>query len=520
MSDFDDDIEDELLALAAGEPKPRATQKKRRNDSDSDRSDDEDGAVDDEVAEDSDDNEEVREIRRWGDDLMGDEEDRRMLNAMTALDREKFLADRAERRQVVLDRLELKRKVRGAGGGAVSGSGASKDAGRRSNRKAEEKSKASKSLRALKRQRDEKSSKRTSSNTDPTPEPRKAANYYSSEDEDSDRDQRDRGRDRDGDRGRDRDRDRYSDDDDRYRSSSYRDKEYSKSSEKPGIDLIRKITVSRNDLERWMYMRNFRELVIGSFVRLVFGVDPETKQQKYRLCKVADVSERDKTYNVGSSVCKKQLHLVYGSFKEKAFLMDIVSNSPPSEDEYSRYLAALAKEPMISSREAEAKSEEIQEARNHVFSNEEVEEMVAQKKALLRTPINIASEKILVLRQLDQARDDENFEQIAALEAKLEELNELTSEKLKEGTSKLDAFAKLNERNRLRGYEEARRAEIEMKNFKSRGANGGGSMEDVKPVIQERVKPSTSIRIALNQLELTVFSKDPFFDTIDLSDLL
>ncbi|KAI8613889.1 hypothetical protein BC830DRAFT_1129995 [Chytriomyces sp. MP71] len=480
--DEDEDVDIDLLQMLGG-PEPAKSSrssapvsKKRGYESDDsddgiavDDDDDEDGAYD------SDDNEEVREVRRWGDDLMGDENDRKMLNAMTALDREKFLADRAEKRQAVLDRLELKRKVRGTSGGIA-------DANRRtSNRRAEEKSKASKSLRALKRQRDEKSSKKSSQSAQESDRV-KSRGYYSS-DEESDRNDRDRRGRRNQSRSRSRSRSRSdSEDDDRY-GSSQRDRSRDRDSrpQKLTFPMIQRITITRNDLERWMYMREFNDLVIGCFARIVFGMDPETKQQKYRLCLIKDVSEREKTYNIGSTVSKKQIHLAYGSFKEKAFLMDIVSNQPPTEEEYSRYLAALGTERNISATSAVSKADQVEKARNHTFTNAEVEDMIAQKKTIKKNPTNIAAEKILVIRQLDQARSDGHSVEVDRLERRLEELDELAGEMRKDTAIKLDAFAKLNARNRERGYEEARKAEIEMKTLKLQqgagsGADGKGSV--------------------------------------------
>ncbi|KAJ3003676.1 UNVERIFIED_CONTAM: RNA polymerase-associated protein rtf1, partial [Siphonaria sp. JEL0065] len=530
MSDYDSDLDDELLALAGDD---RATKKKpsssnklslllRKNESDIDSDDGEIDEHDEEEEEEDEDNDpEWREIQSWGEDLMGDENDRRRLAQMTALDREKFLADRAERRQVIMDRIELKRKVRSAGLASGTGSGAN----RRISSRRDEKSKNSRSLNALKRQRIEKSTKKTSK---PSDDRRKSDRYDSGSDTDreSGRD-RNRGRPRSRDRSRSRSpqRDRYrgrnrslsasASDDSDYDRRRRNDRDTKGKDEKLSHELACKITVKRDELEKWMYTRDFANLVTDCFVRIVFGFDHETKQQKYRLCKVVDVSEREKTYKMGNTVSRKYIHLKYGTFPVKAFAMDQCSNSPPTPEEYARYLAALDTERLTSVSTAENKVEDLERQRAHVFSNEEIEEMIKEKKRIQKVPTNIAAEKLNLQRLIDQARDEGDVEQVTKLEVKMRELDELAQEKMGNATSKLSSFAKLNEKNRVAQFEEARMAEIEFKNMK-RGGGGGGSGDSPQ---KKQEKPKTPVKnksmLDPNNLEVLVFSRDPFFENFD-----
>ncbi|KAI9336923.1 hypothetical protein BDR26DRAFT_1008651 [Obelidium mucronatum] len=551
MSD-ESDLDDELLALAGDDETTttattttksksgsnnRASKSRKRGHSDDD-SNEEDGLIgyndDDDDDEggggggyDEEEDPEYKEMMTWGEDLMGDEKDRRRLEQMTALDRERFLADRAERRQVILDRIELKRKVRGSGGGGGA------TGNRRASSRREEKSKNSRSLNALKRQRIEKSSKKSTKDVD---DKRKSSRYDSddgsSDSDRNDRRRRDRSRDRkENNRNRGRNRSLSDDNDDsdseaesRYRRDRDRDRRDSSLSrrrqdEKPSLELMAKVTIKRDELEKWMYTKNFQALVVGSFVRIVFGLDPETKQQKYRLCRVADVSEREKTYRMGNTISKKLLHLAYGSIKEKAFAMDICSNSPPTQDEYSRYLLALgATERMDSVSSLERKADDLERQRQHVFSNEEIEEMVAQKKQIQRIPTNIAAEKLNLQRLIDQARDEGDADQVSKLEARMQELDELAQEKLGNVSDKLSSFAKLNQKNRLAQFEEARQAEIEFKNMK-RGVVGDSP--EKKKALQVEPKPKAPARhkstLDATNLEVLVFGRDPFFESLDLS---
>lgn len=55
---------------------------------------------------------EADEVMQWGADFLGDASDRAALAKMSEVEREVELAERAERKQAILERLEVRRKLR------------------------------------------------------------------------------------------------------------------------------------------------------------------------------------------------------------------------------------------------------------------------------------------------------------------------------------------------------------------------------------------------------------------------
>ncbi|KAJ3333682.1 RNA polymerase-associated protein rtf1 [Blyttiomyces sp. JEL0837] len=395
------DIDDEILALAGGGESLKRKRSSRKV-QDLVQSDGEDEALlygdnSDSDEEDS----EWAEMKKWGDDLIGDEEDRRRLDAMSELDKEKLLAERAEKLQLVKDRLELKRKVKGAGRDRPR---KQDDQDRRiSSRKSSDRKKASKSLHDLRRQRDEKSSRKTDG------ESRRRLTSYSSQSESE----------REGEAA------------EPGAIPETVEETTTPTVEKVSLQKFMDITLTRSDIEKWLYAPFFKEVVTGCYLRIGLGVDAD-KKPTYRVVKIADVVDYHKPYHIGQSLTKKAVYAAHGKAK-KVFTFDIASNQPITEAEFSRYLRTLENEnePMVSLAFVESKSRELARARAHEFSNDEIENMIKEKQALARVPHNIASEKLRLKRDLDEAMERNDEREIERLKEKLAKLEEIALEKRK-----------------------------------------------------------------------------------------
>lgn len=83
----------------------------------------------------------------------------------------------------------------------------------------------------------------------------------------------------------------------------------------------------RSLLEKYWPKKWFEDFVVGAFVRISIGVDPATKQLKYRICEVVKIGEpAAKLYPLGDHKCDIRLNLRYGT-AAKDFEMKDVSNS-------------------------------------------------------------------------------------------------------------------------------------------------------------------------------------------------
>ncbi|KAI8848037.1 hypothetical protein BC829DRAFT_394915 [Chytridium lagenaria] len=365
-----DNVDLEILA-SLGEPtaqrgqtkrkRPQARRKAASDFSDSEEIEFSSDDADDDVNSDDEDEEDddVKEVKAWGDDLMGDEEDRRRLYAMNDLDRERALADRAEKRQKILDRIELKKKLKGTSSQKKNDTSDRRTSSRKSTKK------TSKSLRDLKRQRDEKSSRRPDRDSDND----RNKGYYSSQSENEEEGEVD--------------------------SPGATAMDWkSESKEKATLEQIQSITISRNELEKWAYAKFFKETIQGCFLRVGLGVNQE-KKPIYRVTQINDVVEYHRNYQLGKITTRKALSLSHGKAR-KVFLMDVVSNQP------------------------------ITEARpvTIIFSNDEIEEMVREKQAVLKAP-GSGAEKIRLLRLLNAAEeenDEQSMREIREQLAKMEEM--------------------------------------------------------------------------------------------------
>jgi hypothetical protein len=89
------------------------------------------------------------------------------------------------------------------------------------------------------------------------------------------------------------------------------------------------IRVSRDQLEKFVYLQHFAEVVEGCFVRLGIGMG-SNRQQAYRICQIQEIVDYHRTYKLNKTVIKKALNLKHGK-AEKVFLMDVISNSPFTE---------------------------------------------------------------------------------------------------------------------------------------------------------------------------------------------
>jgi len=95
------------------------------------------------------------------------------------------------------------------------------------------------------------------------------------------------------------------------------------------------------------------------------------------------------------------------------------------------------------------------------YIQEEISDMVEEKKKLSKVPLNFAMEKATLLLRKDKAEQLGDEKEIELINSKLDELNNMKDEKTKLVDEKLDNWTKLNERNRKMNIIENRKAEVQ-----------------------------------------------------------
>lgn len=153
------------------------------------------------------------------------------------------------------------------------------------------------------------------------------------------------------------------------------------------------------------------------------------------------------------------LHVLHGK-ASKDFLMDLTSNGSITEDEWARYVKTMTfeKQTMLKTDHVKRKIEDIKKAKEHIFTNEEISEMIEKKKAFSKMPQNAALEKMRLQAELGAAVDCGDNTKAQEFQEKLDDLEQ----KVKDATStdeKLEQFKNVNAKNRDINFFEGREAE-------------------------------------------------------------
>ncbi|KAL1920849.1 uncharacterized protein VTP21DRAFT_11484 [Calcarisporiella thermophila] len=370
-------------------------------------------------------------LDKYGPDGYGDEEDRMRLEALPELEREQILNERLEQRQMVLDRIEVKKHLKAG------------HETRKSNRSKEKPSK--KGLPELMRRREEKSQK----------EARKSLGQESR----------------------------------RRLSPAYRDESDSEESSDAerryaNLEELNSIRIPRDRLEEWVYLPFFNKTVIGCFVRVLLGESKEKQGGVYRIAQIIDVKEGGRKYMIGKTCTDKHLVLKHGK-AEKLFNMSIISNQNFTEREYNR-LRWQCQEDRIKPttvEHVERKRKDLEKAFNYVRTDEDIAEIIKQKERLGVVGKNLVFEKTELIRQRDLALAQGDMEKAREYQERIEHLKNIVAEKKVGSGGAEDVYAKLNARNRKANAVEIRMAE---ENFKRE------MKERIKTVVGEESKQAGS----------------------------
>ncbi|KAF9407350.1 RNA polymerase-associated protein rtf1, partial [Podila epigama] len=423
-----------LLATSASDSNKSRRRRRSRESSDEEISDNE---MSDRSDDDDEDEDEEGPVDEYDAEYFGDAKDRAELMAMNEVDREQILFERAKKRTMLLDHRQVAKRLKRqeeASRSSRKGSGsASRDSARRSTRARDSKTGNTKALADLKKAQERKKARRSIS-----PEARrrrKGSVDYSDKSESSSAE---------------------SEDDNDYDSEPDKKKSSSKSiARKPAtLEDLNSIRLSRDRLEKWCYSPFFNDTVIGCFVRVSIGQDKN--RPVYRITEVVTVGKQAKVYSLGRTNTNLTLTLKHGK-AEKAFTMDILSNSPFTEDEFRRYELTLRNDniDLVTLDHVENKRKDIQHARDYVLSNKDVEDIIELKKQMNQGRLNpIVHRTILEQQKMTQSEEDAE-----ETERRLQALKEAEAAQRDLRSDKLDVWAKLNERNRTINRKEGRQAE-------------------------------------------------------------
>lgn len=156
----------------------------------------------------------------------------------------------------------------------------------------------------------------------------------------------------------------------------------------------------------------------------------------------------------------KALKVKHGK-AEKEFPMDIISNQPVTQQEYTRFLTTLESDrvriPSID--QIEQKAADLKQAREYVLNDKEVNEMIQKKRAVKGSSTNTAMEKAQLLARLEHAKAYNETDKVLKINKELKELEQRLANV--EGGQQ-NVWADINSRNRNRDRIEVHEAERKM----------------------------------------------------------
>uniref|UniRef100_A0A7M4G358 RNA polymerase-associated protein RTF1 homolog n=1 Tax=Crocodylus porosus TaxID=8502 RepID=A0A7M4G358_CROPO len=378
----------------------------------------------------------------YGEDLMGDEEDRARLEQMTEKEREQELFNRIEKREVLKRRFEIKKKLKTA-----------KKKEKKEKKKKQEEEQEKKKLTQIQEsqvmshnkerrsKRDEKLDKKSQAMEELKAErekrknrtaellakkqPLKTSEVYSDDEEEEE--------------------------DDKSSEKSDLLKAYRKIPPKSQpVSLpeeLNRVRLSRHKLERWCHMPFFAKTVTGCFVRI--GIGNHNSKPVYRVAEITGVVETAKVYQLGGTRTNKGLQLRHGN-DQRVFRLEFVSNQEFTESEFMKWKEAMfsAGMQLPTLDEINKKEVSIKEALNYKFNDQDIEEIVKEKERFRKAPPNYAMKKTQLLKEKAMAEDLGDQDKAKQIQDQLNELEERAEALDRQRTKNISAISYINQRNR------------------------------------------------------------------------
>uniref|UniRef100_A0A4W5M3E0 RNA polymerase-associated protein RTF1 homolog n=1 Tax=Hucho hucho TaxID=62062 RepID=A0A4W5M3E0_9TELE len=432
----------------------------------------------------------------YGEDLMGDEEDRARLEQMTEKEREQELFNRIEKREVLKRRFEIKKKLKTAkkkekdekkkkheeeqkkrerSSGSHHEDRTHQDQQvmshnkERRTKRDEKLDKKSQAMEELKAEREKK--KTRTAELLAKRQPLKTSEVYSDDEEEEEEEEDD---------------DKSSVKSDRSsHSSSYsedEEKEETPPKSQPVSlpDELNRIRLSRHKLERWCHMPFFQKTVSGCFVRI--GIGNSSSKPVYRVAEIVDVVETAKVYQLGTTRTNKGLQLRHGG-DTRVFRLEFVSNQEFTENEFMKWKEAMiiASMQVPTLDEINKKEQAIKEACNYKFNDKDIEDIVKEKDRFRKAPSNYAMKKTSLLKDKAMAEESGEGDRAKEIQDQLNELEERAEHLDRQRTKNISAISYINQRNRSWNIVESEKALV---------AEGQNAKMQMDPFTRRQCKPT------------------------------
>ncbi|VEU21251.1 DEKNAAC102173 [Brettanomyces naardenensis] len=211
-------------------------------------------------------------------------------------------------------------------------------------------------------------------------------------------------------------------------------------------DLNKKVRSSRSVLDRFLYRDEFDSTVPGSYVRVNLGLSRETGRPEYRIARIEEVKRQGKPYKLHGKPCSTYILVSQGDSKK---VLDIacISDSPFTEEEFEIYKKRLDNSGLAlpSLGEVESRFNELKAMSAKKLTDKDINRMVARKQELVGSMDSASRVRRLagLREELQAALERVDMDRVQDLTKQIEELT-----KLKEKTGASTKMSKINLRNK------------------------------------------------------------------------
>jgi len=395
----------------------------------------------------------------YNEEFIGDDEDRATLGNMTEKEREQELYNRLEKREALSKRFEIEKKLRQAKIKGIEEKISKrknrvdkkpklaeksspilpgKIASRTERRRNMEKNKEKKPLEDLMAERERKKNKAVEQVKKPL---LKASDIYSDDDDEE--------------VGISKPRRELVSDSSSSESDSDNSGQSDASSDEQSVVVVKhletkeqlnKVRMTRNELGRYVHHPMFKEIVMGSFVRIGIGSKPDGTPC-FRVCEVVGVCETTKVYSLENNKTNIGLRLRHGK-QERVYRMAFMSNAEITENEYNAWKSSVLRAGLqLPTMDELNKKETLKKKHKHQQMNEaDINHMVSQKAKFRKDPVNFALKKTELLKQKEMAESSGNLEGVATINKELEIIEERAEDLDKRRQENMKKITFINDR--------------------------------------------------------------------------
>jgi len=221
---------------------------------------------------------------------------------------------------------------------------------------------------------------------------------------------------------------------------------------------LEKIRLSRYKIDKFVHLPIFKKTVVGCFVRIGIGNNPEKNVPIYRVAEISDVCETAKVYDVMKSRTNIGLRLKHGK-NSKVFRAQFISNQPFTDSEFNKWKETCLTEhvDLPTFKHVDEKVANINTALTYRFSSTDVDKILASKEKFAKGPKNYAMAKAKLKKDKVNAQVEGNAKLVEEIDVKLAELEERAEMLDKARTGSLSNISFINDRNRRSNVARAER---------------------------------------------------------------